>query len=92
MCINIIQIPHVDKVIKKQPKLAKIKRSVDATKLLLTYCGVKAFQKKKQTSPMFGANPVLLQVPVELKPDINIINKEGPVQDGYHTKYICRQP
>lgn len=41
---------------------------------------------------MFGANPVLLQVPVELKPDINIINKEGPVQDGYHTKYICRQP
>lgn len=87
MYINLIQNPPIDKVIiKKEPKLAKIKRSLGAIKLLLTYCGLEAFQKKTQTSSIFGANPVLLQVPVEMKLDINIINKEGPVQDGSHTK------
>jgi len=68
--------------------LAKIKTSPDAIKLLLKYCGHEAFQKKKktQTSSVFGVNPVLLQVPVELKPDIHIINRGEPVQDDYHTK------
>ena len=47
MYINLIQNPPIDKVIiKKEPKLAKIKRSLGAIKLLLTYCGLEAFQKK----------------------------------------------
>ena len=54
MCINPIQNPHVDKVmIKKEPKLAKIKRSLGAIKLLLTYCGLQAFQKKKNTNKLY---------------------------------------
>lgn len=49
---------------------------------------MKPFRKKKktQTSSVFGVNPVLLQVPVELKPDIHIINRGEPVQDDYHTR------
>ena len=46
MCINIIQNPHVDKVIIKKSSQCLAKRFVDAIRLLL-YCGFEAFQNKK---------------------------------------------
>lgn len=51
MSINIIQIPHVDKIIiiiKPAAKVGKNKDTPDAIKLLLKYCGREAFQKKKK--------------------------------------------
>lgn len=63
-------------------KVGKIKRSLDSIKLFLVSVRLKLTTKKL----CVGEKLVFLQVPADMNPNIITINKDEPLQNGYHTK------